>query len=314
MRIKARPFGAGAALLGWLCLAVFAGPSVAGAEQAKAPIISRIAPPAQPGALALPAGGQTDQRPERWDLLLGQRIVRNVTRPTLTAVLPAPAKATGAAVIVVPGGAFEGVSLDNEGWNVAGWLADHGVAAFVLKYRTNVTPDDEAGFLETLKSTFRALATTVGTPLRLSDPAATQDVVSALERVHEGAAGWGVDPTRIGVLGFSAGAIAMREATLSAPQPYRPAFLGYVYGPMEAITPPSDAPPLFAAIALDDPIYGRGGFGIVDAWRRAKRPVELHAYGAGGHGFGLGKPGTTTTLLMDEFHAWLAMIGMLARR
>ena len=70
--------------------------------------------------------------------------VRNVTRPTITPVLPDPAKATGAAVVVAPGGAFMLLAMDHEGWAVAHALADRGIAAFVLKYRLNPTPADEA--------------------------------------------------------------------------------------------------------------------------------------------------------------------------
>jgi len=92
-----------------------------------------------------------------------------------------------------------------------------------------------------------------------------------------------------------------------------PSFLGYIYGPMGEIAVPSNAPPMFAALAIDDDLFGGQGFGIVDAWQKAKRPVELHAYEKGGHGFGMGKPGTTTTLLMEEFGAWLGARGLLAK-
>ena len=88
----------------------------------------------------------------------GQRIVRNVTRPTITPFLPAPGKATGAAVIIAPGGAFLFESMDNEGWPVARWLADHGVAAFLLKYRTDTTPESEAEFMAMMGARMGAAA------------------------------------------------------------------------------------------------------------------------------------------------------------
>ena len=72
-------------------------------------------------------------------------------------------------------------------------------------------------------------------------------------------------------------------------------------------------PPMFAALALDDPLFARARLGIVDAWRKAKIPVELHACEAGGHGFAMGKRGTTTTLLMLEFLTWMQGRGLLAR-
>ena len=76
---------------------------------------------------------------------------------------------------------------------------------------------------------------------------------------------------------------------------------------------PAGAPPMFAAYALDDGLFGRQGFGVVDAWHKANRPVELHAYEHGDHGFGTGRAGTTSTQVMDEYIAWLASHGWLVR-
>ena len=80
---------------------------------------------------------------------------------------------------------------------------------------------------------------------------------------------------------------------------------------MQSIAVPADAPPMFAAIAMDDPLFGRAGFGIIDSWHKANRPVELHAYEAGGHGFGVGRTGTTSTQVMDEFLAWMKARNLL---
>src|SRR5579863_6211523 len=105
---------------------------------------TRIATPQEPGAIPLysaalaPSAAGTPE--EVWDRMgNGQRVARNITRPTITAFLPDPSVATGAAVIVAPGGGFKMLAMDNEGWPVAKWFADHGVAAFVLKYRLNPT-------------------------------------------------------------------------------------------------------------------------------------------------------------------------------
>jgi acetyl esterase/lipase len=76
---------------------------------------------------------------------------------------------------------------------------------------------------------------------------------------------------------------------------------------MKPVTVPADAPPMFAAIAIDDEMFGRQGFALVESWHKANRPVELHAYERGGHGFGLGRPGTTTVELLDQFTAWLKL-------
>jgi hypothetical protein len=91
-----------------------------------------------------------DSDVERWTLFFGQRVVRNVTVPTLTPILPYPSRATGAAVIIAPGGGFQMLSMDNEGWPVAHWFAERGVAAFVLKYRLQRTPDSDLAWLATV--------------------------------------------------------------------------------------------------------------------------------------------------------------------
>ena len=302
--------------------AVLAGPAVA-QERAAAlpsgPMFERIAPPHSPGVEiplydGTPPGTAPAADAEVWDRMLGTNpVVRNVTRPTLTPFLPAPGKATGAAVVVLPGGGFTLLSMDSEGWKVARWLADHGIAAFVLKYRIQPTPADEKALLGSLASSMGAMMTDPERTMAPLAPPAVADAIAALKRVRSGAAEWKIDPARVGMIGFSAGAMATRDVVLSADAAQRPAFFGYVYGPMRAVTVPLDAPPMFAALALDDPLFGKQGFGIVEAWHKVGRPVELHAYEAGSHGFGTGKPGTTTTLLLPEFLAWLKARGLLVR-
>jgi acetyl esterase/lipase len=272
---------------------------------------TRIAAPAEPDAIPLYPDAPASTA-EIWDRMgNGQRVVRNVATPTITPFLPDAARATGAAVIVAPGGGFKMLSMDNEGWPVARWLADHGIAAFVLKYRLNPTNPDEGAFMGEMGAVFAAAMRSGGHPPDLKEPRATADALQALKLVRAGAARWGVDPARVGMIGFSAGAMTTLRAVLDAASGERPAFIGYVYGPMAAVDVPADAPPMFAALALDDGLFGRQGFGIVEAWHKADRPVELHAYEKGDHGFGMGRKGTTTTLLMDEFRAWLDARGLL---
>jgi acetyl esterase/lipase len=281
-----------------------------------------IPAPAQPGAVPLYPDGTLPRSKvtERWNRTIGQigpitidqRSVRNVTRPTITPVLPDPAKATGAAVIVAPGGAFLSLSMDNEGWNVARRLADAGVAAFVLKYRLNETPEDDAAYMARMAEVF-ASAGRGDVSRTVSEPRATADALQALRVVRAGAKRWSIDPARVGMIGFSAGAMTALQAVTTGKPAERPAFFGYIYGPMGPVAVPADAPPMFAAIALDDGLFGRQGFGIVESWHQAKRPVELHAYERGDHGFGLGRQGTTTMLMMDQFLAWLDSRGLLKR-
>lgn len=292
------------------------GATAINAQPADMPVPVAATAPAEPDAIPL----YGDKTPgsvtgENWSLYFGRDFnVRNVTRPTLTPVLPDPARATGAAVIVAPGGAFMGLSMSHEGWQVAHALADRGIAAFVLKYRLLPTPADEkAAGAYIWKMMVAGLPDPDAMPT-LTDPAATEDGLAALRMVRAHAGQWHIDPARVGMIGFSAGAMTSLATVLAARPGEGPAFFGYIYGPQARIAVPDGAPPMFDAIALDDPLFPhRGGFPIAEAWLAAKRPVEIHGYQKGSHGFGLGIPGTTTTLVLDEYIAWLAMQGFLGK-
>jgi acetyl esterase/lipase len=272
-----------------------------------------IATPAQPAAIALNTGelpGATAQ--ESWHSQYNSVFARNVTVATLTPFLPSAAKASGAAVIIAPGGAFRTLSMENEGWQVAKVLADKGVAAFVLKYRLNQTPPDMAGFERSMAELFSA---TAKRPLAPQDPAAAYapqiaDARAAFALVRARAGEWHVDPDRIGMLGFSAGAMLTMSTALYG-QDAKPAFIGNIYGPLAAVKVPADAPPLFIALAADDPFFGNGGYGLIDSWRSAKRSVEFHLFEQGGHGFGMYPKTTTSTGWFDSYTRWLAMHGYL---
>jgi len=271
--------------------------------------------PSEPGAIPLGTGrGAAARPPEAWFRQYGTAFTRNVSTATLTPFLPDPAKATGAAVIVAPGGGFLMLSMENEGWRVARALADRGIAAFVLKYRLKPTPADMPAFEAAVAAMFASAGqpTTRMRPddaLRgLSDQIADSRAAFALVRGR--AAQWHVDPARVGMIGFSAGAMTTMATVLGAPD-IKPAFIGPIYGSMEAVTVPRDAPPLFAALAANDPLFAHKGFGLIEAWQKADRPVEFHLYEAGGHGFGLGKRGTTSTDWFDSFVHWLDVMGFL---
>ena len=92
-----------------------------------------------------------------------------------------------------------------------------------------------------------------------------------------------------------------------------PAFLGDIYGPMNTMKVPADAPPLFVGLAADDPLFGNAGFGIIESWRSAKRPVEFHLFEQGGHGFGMYNKETTSTGWFEAFASWLRMHGFIKK-
>jgi acetyl esterase/lipase len=268
--------------------------------------------PAEPDAIPLYADMKPDPAiKEAWARFGDDLVVRNVTQPTLTPVLPKPGTATGAAVVVAPGGAFMLLAMTHEGWDVARWLADHGIAAFVLKYRLITTPADQNAAMAYMGQRMAVALKDKNAPPSILEPRATVDALAALKMVRAQATRWHIDPKRVGMMGFSAGAMTTLNATLEGKPEQRPAFMGYIYGPMLAVPVPDTAPPMFAAIAMDDSLFPTNGFGIVEAWHKAKRPVELHAYERGDHGFGMGKPGTTTTGVMPQFRAWLDARGFL---
>src|SRR5690348_2959322 len=127
--------------------------------QAQNDKMTPIATPSQPNAIELGTGPLPDAKnAESWHTQYGSRFARNVTVATLTPFLPEPGKASGAAVIVAPGGGFRTLSMENEGWNVARALAEKGVAAFVLKYRLNQTPADMGEFEQSMREMFSGTA------------------------------------------------------------------------------------------------------------------------------------------------------------
>jgi acetyl esterase/lipase len=276
-----------------------------------------IPAPAQPGAIQLGTGSLPNATaPETWYTQYGSRFTRNVAVATLTPYLPDKANATGAAAIVAPGGGFRTLSMENEGAQVAEALAKRGVAAFVLKYRLVPTPADMPGFERSMREMFSAAARP--SPPDQTDTATTlapqlADARAAFALVRRRAAEWRVDPSKVGMVGFSAGAMLTLTTELSG-HDVKPAFIGIIYGPLAAVKVPADAPPMFVALAADDPIFGGGGFGLIDSWRAAKKPVEFHLFEQGGHGFGMYQKPTTSTGWFEEFARWLAMHGWANRR
>lgn len=225
--------------------------------------------------------------------------VRNVVVPTLT-----PHPAAGAAgpddraVIVVPGGAFHLLSMENEGHDVARALAARGYDAWVLKYRVVPTPADEAEFGAALADAFvngMEAAIAPYLPLAIADTRRAVDLVRAAGAAH------------VTVVGFSAGASLAAAVAEVGPDGTRPDAVAAIYvPPVSADAAPPDAPPLFVAVAADDAITGiEGSLRLHDLWRAAGRPVEVHVYEQGGHGFGMLQRGLPVDGWFESFVAWL---------
>ena len=272
--------------------------------------------PKQPGAIELGTGKMpTATAEESWHSQYGSMFARNVSIATLTPFLPLKSKATGAAVIVAPGGGFRTLSMENEGWNVAKALNKRGVAAFVLKYRLNPTPATLPGFAESMEEMFAS--TERSAPAVAQDPSRNiapmiADAVAAFALVRSKSKEWNVDPTKVGMIGFSAGAALTLSTTLYG-EGANPAFIGDIYGPLGAVKVPANAPPLFIALAVDDPLFANAGFGVIESWKAATRPVEFHFYEQGGHGFGMYPKETTSTGWFENFASWLRMHGYIKK-
>ncbi|MYM25400.1 alpha/beta hydrolase fold domain-containing protein [Duganella sp. FT135W] len=262
--------------------------------------------PAVEASVPIAAGGSAAT--EDWMNMFGLRVVRNVTQPALYPVRPAAGKANGTAVIIAPGGAFLSLAFDTEGMMVARYLAQRGITSFVLKYRLDPTPKEAPAFLRVVGERMSG-----GNPRRTHiDPAESADIplaqedgLAAVRWVRGHAAEYGVDPARIGIIGFSAGAVTAMNVATAYDAGSRPDFVGAIYGAAPERPVPKDAPPVFVALAADDGIMAYAGVPIFEAWRAAGRSAELHVYAAGEHGFGMRKVGTSADNWNEHFVQWL---------
>ncbi|GAB3799665.1 alpha/beta hydrolase [Spirosoma humi] len=206
--------------------------------------------------------------------------VRHINNPSITVYLPPKERATGAAVVICPGGGHRELVFNAEGRQPAEYLNSIGVAAFVLKYR---------------------LAREENSPYSL-DKHPREDAYRAMRLVRSRATEFGIDPNRLGMLGFSAGgevvemvAYAPGKGAADAPDPIdrldgKPSFQLLIYpGPLGVPeTVPADAPPAFMLAANDDVCCSGPVVTLLQKYRAAKVPVEVHMYTQGKHGFNMG--------------------------
>jgi acetyl esterase/lipase len=239
------------------------------------------------------------------------RMIGNVTAPTLTVYRPRPELANGTAVIVVPGGGFVSLAIDHEGIMVAEWLAERGVTAFVLKYRVKPNPNFRIpGNLRRNPELFAKFKATFSAGI----PIAVADATQALRYVRGNAGHFGIAPDRIGMIGFSAGAITTMGAVLNPDPADRPSFAAPIYGAMDDKAPPGDAPPLFIAVTEDDPaVPATESIAIFNRWNAALLPAELHVYEKGGHGFGMTPKNLPVDGWTAAFEAWMRSHGWLTK-
>jgi dienelactone hydrolase len=292
--------------------AILAVLAIAADAAAQAPQEIRLWPGKAPGSERWSVPEATATSPA------GERTLTNVSDPTLTVFLPPAATATGAGVVVAPGGALRLLAWDNEGIKVAQWLNSRGIAAFVLKYRTLQLPPGAArGPLPGLPAP--------GAPRQemeirnananpAPDDAALTEVLrmgvadaqQALRLVRKNAGAWRVDPTRVGMMGFSAGGGVAVGVTLAERSDASPDFLVSLYGPsLQDVVVPAHAPPLFIAVGSTHFNVTNGCLALFGAWKSAGKPAEIHVYDQVSGGFGMTRRGLPVDGWTDRLHEWL---------
>jgi acetyl esterase/lipase len=243
---------------------------------------------------------------EKVRVVEGDHVISNIHHPSVTIYLPSKEKATGAAVIIAPGGGHSELWIDHEGYNPAKFFSDHGIASFVLKYR----------LARDTNSTYTV------------DKEELADMQRAIRLVRSRAREWGIDTARIGVMGFSAGG---ELAALSAMHfdsgnqgsadavdhfSCRPSFQALIYpGNSGRLDVADNAPPVFLVGGYNDrPDIAEGLALLYIKYKKAKVSAELHIYSNAGHGFGIRERNRgAVTGWPSRFEEWLTDRGFLKK-
>jgi acetyl esterase/lipase len=251
--------------------------------------------------------GKTNEETVRIYAPTGDHVITSINKPSIKLYFPSPDKATGAAVIVAPGGGHSELWMDHEGYNVAQWLSEHGIAAFVLKYR----------LAKATNSTYTV------------DGDELADMQRAIRLVRSHAAEWGVTSNRLGVIGFSAGgelaylsAMHFDNGAPDAADPVdrqgcKPDFQALIYpGNSRRIEPGANSPPAFLVCGNNDrPDISEGLATVYLKFKQVRVPVELHIYAGVGHGFGLRASNIgPVSKWIDRFYEWLGESGFLKQQ
>jgi len=223
--------------------------------------------------------------------------VANVTKPTLTVYAPEKGHANGTAVVVAPGGGFRILAIEHEGTDVAEWLRARGVTVFLLKYRLMRTGDPQASDpTEMNRRRTEAISLAVA------------DGLQAMRVARKNAVRFGVNPARIGILGFSAGGWVTTAVALEGRGDSRPDFAAPIYAAMpQTLTAPPDPMPLFLVHADDDKtvIPVKTSIRLYETWKQVGASAELHIYSQGAHGFGMRKKGLPSDTWIERFWEWM---------
>ncbi len=245
-------------------------------------------------------GGEKEYHSNIWNT----PVVTNVSAPTLEVFLPKN-QGNGTSVIIAPGGGLYAHSIASEGSTVAKWLNEKGITAFVLKYRLVPTGEDGVAEITELSQT---------NPNKIEEevskvlPYSIKDGLQAINHVRGNAKKYGIDPSKIGFMGFSAGGAVTMGVSYTYDNTNRPNFLVPVYAWTTAMAvqkPKDDAPPMFIVCATDDPLgLAKGSLELYTSMFDAGKSVALHMFAKGGHGFGAKTQGLPADQWLRNFYEW----------
>ncbi len=253
-------------------------------------------------------------------------IISQVTEPSITVYLPEANKATGAAVILCPGGAMRILSWNNDVIKMAKWLNERGIAAIGLKYRlmayaqmpASKDPSKPFGaafrvdvqdFQKFNKANANPSTEPEGTEIVYK---AANDANEAILEVRKHAKEWYIDPQKVGFLGFSAGGgVAIAQTVLNTSADSRPNFLAINYGPsLIDVYVPENAPPLFICSNIDHPNVAAGCMALFMEWKKVQKSAEIHLFSGAKGGYSIEKQGKPVDEWSDLFLNWLVSEGI----
>jgi dienelactone hydrolase len=287
-----------------LLLGTVVAPQAEGQNPAEIPLYAGVAPGSE----------KWDWRERSLTNANGLPMVQDVVRPVLLHYPVDRSKATEAAMIVAPGGGFRTLMMSYEGTDIARRLNAMGVEAFVLKYRlvysgpgaprTDGRVATGPGERLIIKGAFKGQSDQDLVGLAIDDGRA------AVQLVRQRASKFGIQPNRVGMIGFSAGGVVTSGA-LFGPAPSRPDFAAVIYGAWEIKETPSPAPPLFLAAAADDKMSVNRTLDLFSAYHKGNGAAELHVFQMGAHGF-VNKGGGADNF-MDRLEEWLRVNKILSK-
>ncbi|WP_304238095.1 alpha/beta hydrolase [Jiulongibacter sediminis] len=254
-----------------------------------------------------PVPGVTYENPEKqfYSEAWQTQVVTNVSKPVLMVYEPEEGKKNGTSVIIAPGGGLYGLSINSEGIDVAKWLNEKGITAFVLKYR--LVPTGEDGSTE-IGVEMRNSPGTLFRKVAEVLPYSVNDGLTAIAYVRTHAKEMGIDPGKIGFMGFSAGGAVTMGVAYNYTKDSRPDFLVPVYAWTTAQpvrTAPQDGPPMLLVCATDDGLgLAAGTIDIYNSWYTQNLTVGLHLYSKGDHGFGMKKQDLPSDHWIERFYDW----------